>query len=103
MADVAGRVSSLRKFLRPSATGWRMPKGPTRLGPYRSWMNPATLRSTRVVRATTPITPPNTARTMMVFSMRNAVSDCSFMDSFPQSPATPAGSFTGAPRVPMAR
>ena len=36
LLEVPGRVSSLRKFLSPSAMGWSSPNHPTRLGPLRS-------------------------------------------------------------------
>ena len=49
LADFAGSVSSLRMFLRPSAMGCSRPKGPTRLGPVRSWIHAETLRSASVV------------------------------------------------------
>src|SRR5512147_2400155 len=42
----AGMMSSLRTSFTPSARNWRMPLGPTRLGPIRAWMSPATFRST---------------------------------------------------------
>src|SRR5512134_423165 len=42
----AGMMSSLRTSFTPSARNWRIPRGPTRLGPIRAWMSPATLRST---------------------------------------------------------
>ena len=44
----AGITSSLKKALIPSAMGWNRPKGPTRLGPYRTWIRPKILRSARV-------------------------------------------------------
>lgn len=36
--EVEGRTGSLIKSLIPSAIGWRSPKGPTMLGPFRSCM-----------------------------------------------------------------
>src|SRR5512132_1384658 len=42
----AGMMSSLRTSFTPSARNWRIPLGPTRFGPIRAWMSPATLRST---------------------------------------------------------
>src|SRR5512134_124589 len=42
----AGMMSSLRTSFTPSARNWRIPRGPTRLGPIRAWMSPATFRST---------------------------------------------------------
>src|SRR5512139_2213773 len=42
----AGMMSSLRTSFTPSARNWRIPLGPTRLGPIRAWMSPATFRST---------------------------------------------------------
>jgi hypothetical protein len=51
--DLAGRVSSLRMFLSPSAMGCSSPNGPTRLGPMRSWIQAEIRRSARVVYATT--------------------------------------------------
>src|SRR5512143_1825256 len=38
-------MSSLKKNFIASARGWRRPKGPTRLGPGRSWISPAPRRS----------------------------------------------------------
>src|SRR6266498_2420396 len=38
-------TSSLKKNLTASTGSWRSPKGPTRLGPGRSWMSPAPRRS----------------------------------------------------------
>jgi hypothetical protein len=43
---LAGMMSSLRRSLIPSARNWRSPTGPTRFGPMRAWMSPATFRST---------------------------------------------------------
>src|SRR5512132_1538405 len=39
-------MSSLKKNFMASASGWRRPNGPTRLGPGRSWIRPAPRRST---------------------------------------------------------
>lgn len=36
--DIVGLVVSLMMSFRPSAIGWRRPRGPTRLGPLRSCM-----------------------------------------------------------------
>ena len=44
----AGMNSSLKNSLSTSAMGWSSPKGPTRLGPVRACMWPATLRSANV-------------------------------------------------------
>ena len=48
LSACAGTRSSLKKVLIPSAMGCNRPKGPTRLGPYRTWMRPRILRSARV-------------------------------------------------------
>src|SRR5215471_1178981 len=40
-------MSSLKKNLTASASGWRRPHGPTRFGPGRSWISPAPRRSTQ--------------------------------------------------------
>ena len=42
----AGIMSSLRRSLMPSATGWSRPQGPTRMGPSLACMKERTLRST---------------------------------------------------------
>ena len=42
----SGITSSLKNSLIPSATGWKMPKGPVRLGPSRNCMKASTRRST---------------------------------------------------------
>ena len=47
--EASGIISSLKKSLPPSASGWKIPKGPARFGPWRSCSQPATLRSARVV------------------------------------------------------
>ena len=49
-----GTISSLVSDLMPSATGWKKPKGPTRLGPRRFWIRPRPLRSNTVVSANRP-------------------------------------------------
>lgn len=36
--EVDGWMGSLMNSLTPSATGWRSPKGPTMLGPFRACM-----------------------------------------------------------------
>jgi hypothetical protein len=43
-----GIMSSLKMNFTPSASGWRNPNGPTRLGPSLSCMNALTLRSASV-------------------------------------------------------
>ena len=43
-----GMTSSLRMFLSPSASGWKRPFGPARLGPMRSWIHAAIHRSSSV-------------------------------------------------------
>jgi hypothetical protein len=60
----AGSVSSLSRFLSPSAAGWRSPQGPTRLGPLRSCTKPATRRSKSVMSAITTIKIVKTASTL---------------------------------------
>src|SRR5438093_5931254 len=40
----------------PSASGCRRPRGPTRLGPWRSWIQAETRRSTQLMLATTVMT-----------------------------------------------
>ena len=50
-----GIDSSFMKFFTPSAMGWRKPSQPTRFGPRRSWIQPATRRSASVVYATQSI------------------------------------------------
>src|SRR5574341_100817 len=40
-------MSSLSRSLTPSAMNWKIPWGPTRFGPMRAWMSPATLRRMR--------------------------------------------------------
>lgn len=45
---MAGMKSSFMIIFSPSATGCRRPKGPARLGPIRSCMKAATLRSPKV-------------------------------------------------------
>ncbi len=40
-----GTMSSLNSSLNTSANGCKMPRGPTRSGPLRSWMNADTTRS----------------------------------------------------------
>ena len=70
-AELAGSVSSLRKFLTPSASGWNRPKGPTRFGPLRSWIHAATRRSASVAQATTTMKIekiPTTFRTMKMIA-----------------------------------
>src|SRR5215831_13283964 len=47
-------MSSLKKNLSASASGWRRPNGPTRLGPGRSWISPAPRRSTQDNRPAAP-------------------------------------------------
>ena len=46
-----GRIVSLAKSLRPSAKGWRRPKGPTTLGPLRNCIEPRIFLSRRVRKA----------------------------------------------------
>src|SRR5256886_11461800 len=48
----AGRVSSLTRFLSPSAAGCNRPCGPTRFGPSRSCIHAQMRRSARVSSAT---------------------------------------------------
>src|SRR3990167_7347803 len=47
-----GIMSSLKNSLMPSAIGWRMPYGPTSIGPMRSCIQLSTFRSARVSTAT---------------------------------------------------
>src|SRR5919199_2008121 len=47
---------SLRISFTRSAIGWSRPKGPTRLGPRRTWKRPSSRRSAQVRSAKTPIT-----------------------------------------------
>lgn len=46
-----GRKGSLINSFIASANGWRMPYGPTMLGPFRSCIYPKIFRSTRVRKA----------------------------------------------------
>ena len=48
----SGSRSSLKKNLMPSASVWRMPKGPARLGPSRFDMSACTLRSNQIMNST---------------------------------------------------
>src|SRR4051812_7625805 len=51
-----GMISSLKMNLSASASVWKRPKGPTRLGPRRSWMSAMPRRSTHtMIGATKPI------------------------------------------------
>lgn len=47
-----GFVASFVISFNPSAMGWSSPKGPIRLGPFRSCMYPSSFRSSRVRNAT---------------------------------------------------
>ncbi len=51
---------SFVKIFSMSAMTCRAPKGPARLGPYLSWRNPRTLRSTQIVPAAMRSTPRST-------------------------------------------
>ena len=48
----SGSRSSLKKNLMPSASVWKMPKGPARLGPSRLLMSAWTLRSNHTMNST---------------------------------------------------
>ena len=48
LSAAAGMTASFVNIFTASATAWNRPKGPTRLGPNRSWMNAAPRRSTQV-------------------------------------------------------
>src|SRR6266511_1500372 len=56
-------TSSLKKNLTASTGSWRSPKGPTRLGPGRSWMSPAPRRSAHPSIGTTVRITPRGIRT----------------------------------------
>ena len=58
----AGTMVSLNRHLIPSATGCNRPKGPTTLGPLRSWIAAHTLRSKYVMKASTSISGTTIAR-----------------------------------------
>src|SRR6266478_4025173 len=44
----SGMMSSLQTFFTPSASHWRNPCGPTRLGPTRDWIRAHTRRSAQL-------------------------------------------------------
>ena len=48
LSALSGTISSLINIFTASAIAWKMPHGPTRLGPMRFWMRPMTLRSIQV-------------------------------------------------------
>ncbi len=50
-----GTISSLKKSFMASATGWRTPWNPTRLGPSRPWMKATTRRSIQIMTITMTI------------------------------------------------
>src|SRR5258706_4419105 len=56
-------MSSLKKNLMESASGWRRPRGPTRLGPGRSWISAAPRRSTQERSPAVPSRTPSGTRT----------------------------------------
>jgi hypothetical protein len=57
----AGMMSSLKKSLMASAIGWRIPYGPTSMGPMRSCIHPSTFLSARVRISTVTMTMAMTA------------------------------------------
>ncbi len=67
----AGKVSSFRMFLSPSAAGCSRPAGPTRLGPRRFCIQALTLRSIRVSSATPTMITVNTSSILMMLTSRN--------------------------------
>ncbi len=87
----AGKVSSLRMFLTPSAAGWSRPPQPTRLGPNRFCIHALTLRSMRVSSATPTITTVKTSSILMMLSSRNPFSSGVMARPFrrPRAPARP--------------
>ncbi len=97
---VAGSVSSLSRFLTPSAMGWSSPKGPTRFGPRRSWMKAEIRRSASVAYATTTITTVKMPR-VLANMKKIAAPPWTGCRSMRQSPVSDTDSFTTAPRMPM--
>ena len=70
----AGKVSSLRMFLTPSAAGCSSPAQPTRLGPRRFCIQALTLRSIRVSSATPTMMTVKTTSILMTLRSRNPLS-----------------------------
>jgi hypothetical protein len=66
----AGKVSSLRMFLSPSAAGWSSPAGPTRFGPRRFCIQALTFRSISVSSATPTMMTVNTTRILMMLNSK---------------------------------
>jgi hypothetical protein len=66
----AGRVSSFRMFLSPSATGWSRPAQPTRFGPCRFCIHADTFRSMSVSSATPTSTTVNTTSILRTLNSR---------------------------------
>ena len=66
----AGKVSSLRMFLSPSAAGCSRPAGPTRLGPRRFCIQALTFRSISVSSATPTMMTVNTTSILMTLRSR---------------------------------
>ena len=69
----AGSVSSLSRFLSPSAAGWNSPCGPTRLGPRRSCIQAQMRRSASVSRATPTMITVKTTMVLMIDEIRKKV------------------------------
>ena len=89
---------SLVKIFTMSATTWRTPNGPARLGPYLSWKDPRSRRSTHMTPAAMSITP--TMTPMMTMTEMPAALMVSLRQRCSPAPwrATPAPAFRGRPR-----
>src|SRR4249919_3920714 len=88
-----GMMSSLRASLMPSARVWRMPNGPTRLGPTRICMKATIRRSAQIRRSTV------TTRKMKI---TNAFMSTSHHGSAPKTDSSDGGGVSWVPKKPPA-
>jgi len=88
----------------PSASGWSRPKGPTRLGPSRSWIQAESRRSSSVNIATATMMTVKTTTTLIAEAITKPVGESAPISCVACMAYTPAvslmGSLTSAPREP---